>query len=250
MASLLNTYFGSVFTKEDTENIPDIRDMSFNEAVTDITCTPRDVEEKILNLRSSPSTGPDGISSTLLKNCVNSLSFPLSIIYNKYINSGEVPQAWREANVTPIFKKGKKSLTSNYRPNSLTSIPCKILESIIKDEIVKHLHSNNLISSSQHGFMKNRSCATNLIEFFDEVTASVDQKDPIDVIYLDFSKAFDKVPKNRLIKKISAHGIQGKILSWIHNWLTDRRQRVVLNGACSAWGSVDSGVPQGRFSAP
>ena len=123
--------------------------------------------------------------------------------------------------MTPIFKKGKKSDPSNYRTISLTAIPVKILESLIKDKIVNLLKTYNLMNSSQHGFIK---------KFFYEVTNTVDEGVPMDVIYLDFSKAFDLVPKFRLIIKLSTHGIQGKILVWIKNWLTNRRQPVVLNG--------------------
>ena len=119
------------------------------------------------------------------------LSAPLAVLYSKSLYEGVVPSDWKLANVTPIFKKGSKSNPSNYRPVSLTSVPSKIIESLIRDCMIEHL------TSSQHGFMNRKSCLTNLLEFLETVTRTVDEGDPTDIIYLDFSKAFDKVPKLR-----------------------------------------------------
>ncbi len=115
-------------------------------------------------------------------------------IYRQSLRCGEAPEDWKLANITPIFKKGKRSDPGNYRSVSLTSVCCRILESIIRDSMMDHLVKNNLLSDSQHGFMPNRSCTTNLLEFFEIVTGTVDRGDPFDIIFLDFAKAFDKVP--------------------------------------------------------
>ena len=162
----------------------------------------------------------------------------------------QVPADWREANVTPIFKKGDKSDPGNYRPISLTSQVCKILESIIRESIVDHLNAQSLLLQSQHGFTKGKSCLTNLLSFLEDVTSAIDEGKPVDVIYLDFSKAFDKVPHLRLIHKIKCHGITDNIAAWIAEWLKDRKQRVVLNGARSDLEDVLSGVPQGSVLGP
>jgi len=134
------------------------------------------------------------------------ISEPLAIIYNKSLLEGVVSHEWKQANITPLFKKGSKSDPGNYRPVSLTSYLGKILEAILKVYIMRHITAHSLINASQHGFLSRRSCLTNLLEFLEYVTNAVEQNKPVDVIYLDFQKAFDKVPHIRLLRKVEPHG--------------------------------------------
>jgi hypothetical protein len=154
------------------------------------------------------------------------------------------------ATMTPIFKKGTKGSSGNYRPVSLTSVPCKILESIIKANLMKHLLDNNLIRESQHGFMPGKSCASTLVEFIDRVTKLVGEGTAVDIFYLDIAKAFDKVPRCRLIEKLKAKGVIAATVKWTEAWLTGRKQKVSVRDSISAWRDVMSRVPQGTVLAP
>ncbi|GAB0199266.1 mitochondrial enolase superfamily member 1 [Grus japonensis] len=158
--------------------------------------------------------GLDGIHPRVLRELAEVLTEPLSIIYQQSWLTEEVPVDWRLANVMPIHKKGWKKDPGNYRPVSLTSVPGKFMEQIILSAIMQHVQDNQVIRPSQHGFMKGRSCLTNLISFNDKVTCLVNEGKAVDVVYLDFSKAFDIVSHSILLEKLAAHGLDGCMLVW------------------------------------
>ena len=170
--------------------------------ITNVSITPEAVKRKLQNLDPSKAQGPDCIPSKVLKELSEELSQPLSSLFNISIETGVVPEDWRTANVVAIFKKGTKSDPGNYRPVSLTCIISKVLESLIRDEIVKYMTENELYSTCQHGFRQNKSCITQLLEVMDDFTKLLDKGSTLDVIYLDFKKAFDTVPHERLLLKI------------------------------------------------
>jgi ribonuclease P/MRP protein subunit RPP40 len=254
MCNTLNDFFASVFTKErQDEELPEV-ETRFNHdsccMLENIDSTEKMVGNRLKKLKAGKAPGIDGIVPKVIVECADVLCKPLWIIYKLSLQTGKVPVEWTRANVTVIFKKGSKEVAGNYRPVSLMTHVCKVLEALVKDVIIAHLQIYNLINDSQHGFVRGKSCLTNLLGFFEDITALVDKGEPVDVIYLDFQKAFDKVPHRRLMKKVYAMDIGGEIYNWIEDWLNDRKQRVCLAGSSLGWAYVSSGVPQGSILGP
>uniref|UniRef100_A0A0P4VPM3 Reverse transcriptase domain-containing protein n=1 Tax=Scylla olivacea TaxID=85551 RepID=A0A0P4VPM3_SCYOL len=229
IADTLNDYFASIFTEENTHTIPEPLLMLHNITPLSVCVFHENEIIKVIDkMKTDKAPGPDGITPRVLKETKFQICKPLSLLFTKSFNSGKVPEDWKLANVTPIEKKGDNSLPSNYRPISLTSVVCKLMETVIRNNLVNFLEENDLINDSQHGFRNRRSCLTNLLDFFYDVFTMYDETKAVDIVYLDFQKAFDKVPHKRLLAKLKSHGINGKLPSWLEDWLSERKQRVVL----------------------
>ena len=244
-ANILNDYFSSVYTlgQSDTENL------SFNqgtfENMPNIIITETKVRQKILNLDENKSVGPDGISAKLIKKAVDAFTPVLTRLFVLSYEKGQIPKKMKCANVIPIFKAGDKRCPNNYRPVSITPIVSKLMESIIKDDLEKHVYGSEILHSSQHGFCRGKSTSSNLIEFCDDVTNAAENHQSLSVIYTDLRKAFDSVCHDLLLIKLRKYGIEGKTLNWLTNYLHSRDQCVYVSGASSTFQPVKSGVPQG-----
>ena len=179
---------------------------------------------------------------SMLKLCAAEVATPLLMIFRKCIQSGEFPASWKYANVQPVHKKENHQIISNYRPISLLPICGKILEIIVFDQVYKFMIDNNLLSKHQSGFRLGDSTIYQLLSITSSIYENFEKFNETCAIFLDISKAFDKVWNNRLIFKLRCNDISGSLLDFFHNCLSNRRQRMVLNGQESNWMNTEAGV--------
>ncbi|BHF63433.1 hypothetical protein SprV_0200642500 [Sparganum proliferum] len=208
------------------------------------------VRNELLNLKESTSPGPDATPAKLLKELALEMSKPLALIFQTSFVTGCLPSDWKSATITPLFKGGSRASTNNYRPVSLTSVCCKIMEKIIKKALMQFLEQHHLFSDAQHGFRSSRSCLANLLFTLERWTKARDEGNVVHAIYIDFKKAFDSVPHQRLLHKLRNAGIRGRLLVWIQSFLAGRCQIVQVGRQQSSEVGVVSGIPQGSVLGP
>ena len=196
------------------------------------------------------AAGPDGIPSRLLKEVASELSPSITLLFNASLQQGNIPDDWKKALVTPLFKKGNCNNPVNYHPISLTSVCCKLLEHIIYSNIISHLNEHNILSDAQFGFRHRHSVELQLLRTVHDLAFNLNNKKQTDAILLDLSKVFDKVSHRLLKLKLNFYGIKHQTYQWISSFLSKRTQCVVCGGHISAPIDIISGVPQGTVLGP
>ena len=249
-ANVLANFFSSVFTNEPEGDMPKFKDANLEVMFEEGVFEEKEVKKLLNELNPNKSKGPDCLHPKALKELQSVLTKPLTRIFNASKEEAKLPEIWKIGNVVALFKKGDKPDPGNYRPVSLTSIACKMMEKLVRNQIVEHIKRNKLLSKKQFGFISGRSTTLQLLLVLDHWTEILDNGGSIDSVYMDFMKAFDKVPHRRLIKKMKHYGIGEKTLNWVQDFLSNRKQKVSVNGMDSTTHNVTSGIPQGSVLGP
>ncbi|MCG7882866.1 MAG: hypothetical protein JAY96_14895 [Candidatus Thiodiazotropha endolucinida] len=249
-AECLNSYFSSICDLDDNNARLPVFQPITNNSLSNIVCTPDEIAELILILNPNKATGPDAISNRMLKAVAREVSIPLSIIFNRSFREGCFADIWKTSNVLPLYKKGDKSIISNYRPISLLSGVGKLQERIAHKNLYNFFHENNLLYRYQSGFLPQHSTTFQLIDIFQHICQTFDNNQFSCMIFCDVSKAFDRVWHKGLLFKLKQHGINGSLLNWINDYLSNRRQKVVIRSYTSTSRDIHAGVPQGSVLGP
>ena len=249
-ANLLNTFFQQQTKLNDTNIEPPNTPNITNETLQSIVITPLEVETILKSLPLGKASGPDEINNRVLREAANELSILLCDLFNYSLTKSQVPDKWKEANVCAIFKKGDKSLVSNYRPISLLSNIEKVFERIIFKHVYNFIHENSILTHRQSGFRPQDSTVNQLAFLYNSYCEALDAGKEIRVVFFDVSKAFDRVWHKGLLEKLKSIGIDGALLSWFSSYLSNRRQRVIIPGTFSDWTTIEAGVPQGSILGP